>query len=208
MACQIMDAIYPGKVALGKVNFDAKSHSNPNLASRFSRRFRALHSSLPASLPRPLPFSAQPESVSNFKVLQSVFDKEQISKYVDVSKLLNGKFQDNLEFLQYRAHRTISMHEAVCQRLCAGAHCSSGSVCCVYMLCLSAGLWYPRSCLSPASLPLPLTGSTLLSLAPAAVSGSNRTLTRTTYDPHTPHTARSSVALCSASTPLLHTPHW
>ena len=68
MACQILDAIYPGKVPLGKVNFDAKT---------------------------------QPESVANFKVLQGVFDREQITKYVDVTKLLNGKFQDNLEFLQW-----------------------------------------------------------------------------------------------------------
>ena len=68
MACQILDAIYPGKVPLGKVNFDAKT---------------------------------QPESVANFKVLQGVFDRESITKYVDVSKLLNGKFQDNLEFLQW-----------------------------------------------------------------------------------------------------------
>jgi RP/EB family microtubule-associated protein len=68
MACQVMDAIYPGKVALGRVNFDAKT---------------------------------QPEYVANFKVLQSVFDAQQISKYIDVTKLLNGKFQDNLEFLQW-----------------------------------------------------------------------------------------------------------
>ena len=68
MAVQIMDAIYPGKVAINKVNFDAKT---------------------------------QPESVANFKVLQNVFDKEQITKYIDVTKLLNGKFQDNLEFLQW-----------------------------------------------------------------------------------------------------------
>lgn len=43
----------------------------------------------------------QPESVANFKVLQSVFDKESIPKYIDVPKLLNAKFQDNLEFLQW-----------------------------------------------------------------------------------------------------------
>jgi RP/EB family microtubule-associated protein len=68
MACQIMDAIYPGKVPLQKVNFDART---------------------------------QPECVANFKVLQSVFDKESIPKYIDVPKLLNAKFQDNLEFLQW-----------------------------------------------------------------------------------------------------------
>lgn len=58
--CQILDAIYPGKVALGKVNFDAKSEY---------------------------------EYVANYKVLQSVFDAQQITKHVDVSRLVKGKFQ-------------------------------------------------------------------------------------------------------------------
>jgi len=71
MHCQILDAIYPGKVPLGKVNFDAKTEY---------------------------------EYVANYKVLQTVFDSQQISKYVDVNRLTKGKFQDNLEMLQWMKH--------------------------------------------------------------------------------------------------------
>jgi len=66
--CQIMDAIYPGKVPLSKVNFNAKHEY---------------------------------EWVNNFKVLQNAFDKLQIEKFIDVAKLTKGKYQDNLEFLQW-----------------------------------------------------------------------------------------------------------
>lgn len=66
--CQIMDACFPGKVPLHKVNFEAK---------------------------------LEHEFVQNFKVLQSVFTAESISKYVDVPKLVKAKYQDNLEFLQW-----------------------------------------------------------------------------------------------------------
>eukprot|EP00026_Physarum_polycephalum_P013045 Phypoly_transcript_13407.p1 GENE.Phypoly_transcript_13407~~Phypoly_transcript_13407.p1 ORF type:complete len:282 (+),score=59.07 Phypoly_transcript_13407:100-945(+) len=66
--CQIMDAIYPGKVPLHKVNFNAKFDY---------------------------------EYVKNFKVLQEVFGKLNIEKYIDVQKLIKGKYQDNLEFLQW-----------------------------------------------------------------------------------------------------------
>jgi len=66
--CQIMDAIYPGKVPLHKVNFNAK----------FDYEF-----------------------VKNFKVLQEVFSKLSIEKYIDVQKLIKAKYQDNLEFLQW-----------------------------------------------------------------------------------------------------------
>jgi len=68
MHCQILDAIYPGKVPLGKVNFDAKTEY---------------------------------EYVANYKVLQTVFDQQQITKHVDVARLIKGKFQDNLEMLQW-----------------------------------------------------------------------------------------------------------
>jgi len=39
--------------------------------------------------------------IENFKVLQMVFKKNNIDKDVDVAKLIKGKYQDNLEFLQW-----------------------------------------------------------------------------------------------------------
>eukprot|EP00741_Cyanophora_paradoxa_P007751 tig00001206_g7499.t1 len=66
--CQIMDALYPGKVALSKVNFTAKQEY---------------------------------EYIKNYKVLQSAFDSVKIEKYIEVEKLIKGKYQDNLEFLQW-----------------------------------------------------------------------------------------------------------
>jgi len=66
--CQIMDAIYPGKVPLSKVKFDAKTEY---------------------------------DYINNFNVLQEVFGKVGIDKKIDVPKLVQGKFQDNLEFLQW-----------------------------------------------------------------------------------------------------------
>jgi RP/EB family microtubule-associated protein len=39
--------------------------------------------------------------VANFKLLQSGFTKSNISKNVDVDKLVRGKYQDNLEFMQW-----------------------------------------------------------------------------------------------------------
>eukprot|EP00727_Mastigamoeba_balamuthi_P012496 m51a1_g787 putative microtubule-associated protein rp eb family member 1 isoform x1 (303) ;mRNA; f:627354-628702 len=66
--CQIMDALHPGKVALQKVNFNAK---------------------------------LEHEYVQNFKILQASFERCGIDKFVEVSKLIQGKMQDNLEFLQW-----------------------------------------------------------------------------------------------------------
>jgi len=66
--CQLLDAIYPGKVPLHKVNFFAKFDY---------------------------------EYVKNFKVLQDIFVQQGIQKYVDVSKLVKAKYQDNLEFFQW-----------------------------------------------------------------------------------------------------------
>jgi len=66
--CQIMDAIYPGKVPLQKVKFDARTEY---------------------------------DYINNFNVLQEVFGKVGIDKKIDVPKLVQGKFQDNLEFLQW-----------------------------------------------------------------------------------------------------------
>jgi RP/EB family microtubule-associated protein len=66
--CQVMDAIYPGKVPLHKVNFNAKFEY---------------------------------EYVKNYKVLQDLFNKIGIDRFIDVPKLIKGKYQDNLEFLQW-----------------------------------------------------------------------------------------------------------
>lgn len=41
------------------------------------------------------------EYVSNFKILQSCFDKQKIDNSIPVERLIKCKFQDNLEFLQW-----------------------------------------------------------------------------------------------------------
>eukprot|EP00299_Pterocystis_sp_00344_P013377 c6547_g1_i1.p2 GENE.c6547_g1_i1~~c6547_g1_i1.p2 ORF type:complete len:266 (+),score=64.41 c6547_g1_i1:59-856(+) len=66
--CQIIDAIYPGTVAMDKVMWDAKSEY---------------------------------QYVNNFKILQKSFDRNGIKRHIDVDKLVKGKYQDNLEFLQW-----------------------------------------------------------------------------------------------------------
>lgn len=63
-----MDALHPGIVPLGKVNFNAKHDY---------------------------------EYIKNYKILQNVFTKLGITKAIEVNKLIKGKYQDNLEFLQW-----------------------------------------------------------------------------------------------------------
>eukprot|EP00295_Goniomonas_pacifica_P044818 CAMPEP_0175909318 /NCGR_PEP_ID=MMETSP0108-20121206/7053_1 /TAXON_ID=195067 ORGANISM="Goniomonas pacifica, Strain CCMP1869" /NCGR_SAMPLE_ID=MMETSP0108 /ASSEMBLY_ACC=CAM_ASM_000204 /LENGTH=308 /DNA_ID=CAMNT_0017231403 /DNA_START=9 /DNA_END=935 /DNA_ORIENTATION=+ len=41
------------------------------------------------------------EYIKNYKVLQSVFQKKNVDKVIPVERLVKGKYQDNLEFLQW-----------------------------------------------------------------------------------------------------------
>jgi RP/EB family microtubule-associated protein len=43
----------------------------------------------------------EPESIHNFKILQDAFAKMEVDKHIDVDRLVKGKYQDNLEFLQW-----------------------------------------------------------------------------------------------------------
>eukprot|EP00968_Pinguiococcus_pyrenoidosus_P017870 scaffold1806_cov240-Pinguiococcus_pyrenoidosus.AAC.11 len=68
VACQLMDAIFPGSVPMHKVNWEAKQDF---------------------------------QFVPNYKLLQKSFRLNQISRHVDVPKLIRAKYQDNLEFMQW-----------------------------------------------------------------------------------------------------------
>lgn len=41
------------------------------------------------------------EFVANYKILQTCFTKLHIDKFVDVDRLISGKYMDNLEFMQW-----------------------------------------------------------------------------------------------------------
>lgn len=41
------------------------------------------------------------EYIPNYKILQAAFDRLGIQRNIDVDKLIRGKYQDNLEFLQF-----------------------------------------------------------------------------------------------------------
>lgn len=44
---------------------------------------------------------AEHESIPNFKVLQQAFEKNGIKRHIEVDKLVRGKYQDNLEMMQW-----------------------------------------------------------------------------------------------------------
>merc|ERR550519_1935708 len=43
----------------------------------------------------------EPDYIKNWKLVQTVFEKQGIQKVIPVDKLVKGRFQDNLEFLQW-----------------------------------------------------------------------------------------------------------
>ena len=72
--CEIVNKCHPNSIAMSKVKF---INSN-NLSNND-------HDSV----------------MKNYKLLQSAFIKNKIDKHFDISKLMKGKFQDNLQFLQW-----------------------------------------------------------------------------------------------------------
>ena len=68
VACQLMDALFPGSVPMSKVNWEAKHDF---------------------------------QFVPNYKLLQKAFKRHAVSRHIDVPKLIRGKYQDNLEFMQW-----------------------------------------------------------------------------------------------------------
>eukprot|EP00002_Diphylleia_rotans_P030891 TRINITY_DN6395_c0_g2_i1.p1 TRINITY_DN6395_c0_g2~~TRINITY_DN6395_c0_g2_i1.p1 ORF type:complete len:203 (+),score=50.12 TRINITY_DN6395_c0_g2_i1:74-682(+) len=65
------------------------------------------------------------EYIKNFKVLQLVFNKLGLEKHIEVDKLVKGKYQDNLEFLQWfkayfdRTNTNPAEYDAVARRSAA-----------------------------------------------------------------------------------------
>ncbi|KAG7398377.1 Microtubule-associated protein RP/EB member 1 [Phytophthora boehmeriae] len=88
VACQILDAMYPGKVQMSKVDWSANKDY---------------------------------EYIQNYKVLQKAFMQLKIDKHVEVDRLVRGKYQDNLEFMQwfkafYERNASGAPYDAVAQR--------------------------------------------------------------------------------------------
>ena len=84
VACGLLDAMYPGKVPMKKVNWGAKDEY---------------------------------AMICKYKLLQSAFDRARVSKPVDVNRLIRGKYQDNLEFMQW-FKRVILYHRVVLSLIC------------------------------------------------------------------------------------------
>ena len=41
------------------------------------------------------------EFVNNYKILQTCFTKLSVDRHIDVDRLIRGRYQDNLEFMQW-----------------------------------------------------------------------------------------------------------
>ena len=88
VACQLLDCVLPGTVAMSKVNWAARDEY---------------------------------AMINNYKLLQSGFGKARVSKPVEVNKLIRGKYQDNLEFMQwfkafFDAHGVVDGYDPVVAR--------------------------------------------------------------------------------------------
>ncbi|CAH0493001.1 unnamed protein product [Peronospora farinosa] len=89
VACQVLDAVYPGRISMSKVNWTA---------------------------------SREHDIMRNYKLLQQSFTALKIDKQIPVDRLIRGRYQDNLEFLQwlkafYDTQRTLPMvYDARSQR--------------------------------------------------------------------------------------------
>lgn len=88
IACMILDAMYPGKVPMSKVDWSANKDY---------------------------------EYINNYKVLQKVFTNLKLDKHIEVDRLVRGKYQDNLEFMQwfkkfYELNASGQPYDAVAQR--------------------------------------------------------------------------------------------
>ena len=66
--CQILDVLYPGRVKLRNVNYNART---------------------------------EPEMLSNYKIIQAVFSKENIDRNLPVDELVKGKPKIALQMLQW-----------------------------------------------------------------------------------------------------------
>eukprot|EP00976_Prorocentrum_cordatum_P116950 1196233-Prorocentrum_minimum.AAC.11 len=76
------------------------------------------------------------EYVNNYKILQTVFDKLNIAKHVEVNKLIKGKALDNLEFMQWlKKHfdqsvgtgKRLEDYDPAARRVQAGAKTNAGT---------------------------------------------------------------------------------
>lgn len=99
-------AYFVGRVALLSWLNDllALSYSKVEECANGAAYCQIIHSLHPTVVPlKRVDFTARAQyaMVANYKVLQAAFTKLSIDRHIDVEKLIRGKYQDNLEFLQW-----------------------------------------------------------------------------------------------------------